>query len=158
MKKTILCAAALAILPFAGMACEKHTVHVEDSYARMSGKDAKTAAAFMAIGNHTDKQCTLIGASTDVAEMTELHTHKEENGVMKMMKAENGFTIPSQGQHLLDRGGDHVMMMNLKSPLKQGDTIKMTLDFGDCGKVEADIPVDNERTEGLGGHGHEHKH
>ena len=134
-------AAAMALFPLAALAHDG--VAVEDGYARAS--NPKAGAAFMVLDNHREVACTLSGASTDVAEKAELHTHTEVDGVMKMGPIEGGIEVAPGARHALARGGDHVMLMGLHQPLENGQTVKLTLDFGDCGKVDVDLPVDNER-------------
>lgn len=139
--KTLTIAAIAALLPVAAMAQTELTV--TDAYAR--GANPKAGAAFMTIHNPTDKECHFSAANSDVSMKTELHTHKEVDGVMKMMKVEEGFIIPAKGEHALARGGDHVMFMGLKAPLENGQNVPVTLDFGDCGTMDLTVTVDNDR-------------
>jgi copper(I)-binding protein len=140
--KSIYLAAVAALIPFAAAAHDG--VEVQDAYARSA--NPVTGAAFMVLSNHVDRDCRLSGVSSDVAERVELHTHREVDGVMKMTEVEEGFPIPANGTHELARGGDHVMFLGLKSPLEDGQTIPLTLDFGDCGTEQVEVPVDNQRT------------
>ncbi len=139
--KKISVAVAFALLPFSALA--DGNVVVEDAYARSA--NPKTGAIFMALQNHGDAACTLIAVSSDVAERVELHTHQEVDGVMKMVEVEGGISLPAGEGHMLKRGSDHVMLMGLHEPLAQGDNVALTLDFADCGEVELDVAVDNER-------------
>lgn len=149
--KPIALAAALALFPLATLADHSHDhmgqgdagITVEDAYAR--GSNPKAGAAFMVLTNSTDNACTLAGVASDVAEKVELHTHAEVDGVMKMGKIEGGIEIPAMASHKLQRGADHVMLMGLKAPLKDGDKFALTLDFGDCGTQSVEVPVDNQR-------------
>ncbi len=142
---TAATAALLAVPALAGS-----VISVEDAYARSSGMMAKAGAAFMTIVNSGDSDDQLIGARTDAAKVTELHTHiAGDGGVMKMRKVEGGFTIPAGGKHMLMRGGDHVMLMGLTRPLEQGDTITLTLIFEDAGEITIEVPVDLERGGGM---------
>jgi hypothetical protein len=85
----------------------------------------------------------LIAAATDAAERAELHTHVEDpSGMMQMLNVPEGFAIPAQGRRDLARGGDHVMLMGLTRPLKDGDRIALTLTFERSGPVTLDVPVD----------------
>ena len=134
--------AALAVLsPAAALAQDGLTIR--DAYARSA--NPRSGAVFMVVENHRDAECRLIGAASDAAEMVELHTHAEVDGVMKMQKVEGG-------QHALARGGDHVMLMGLTAPLADGDTVALTLDFGDCGTRQVEAPVDNDRVEEMQAH------
>lgn len=156
--KTVFMAAAAALIPFVAAATDA-TLTVSDTYAR--GANPKAGAAFMTIENHGDADCQMIGAASDVSKLVELHTHKEEDGVMRMMKVEEGFTIPANGSYALARGGDHVMFMGLHQPFRNGQVVPLTLDFGDCGTVALEVTVDNDRNPMMGGghqmHGKMHK-
>lgn len=151
--KTLLSLAAMAVaLPFAAFAHDGE-VGIHDGYARAS--NPKSGAAFMLLHNGTDEECTLVGVISDVAEKTELHTHKDENGVMRMLSADP-IVMPARSQHELVRGGDHIMMMGLKAPLENGQDIALQLDFGDCGKLDVTVPVDNDRQPGAAAANAEH--
>ena len=140
--KRLTLAAAAAVLPTLALAAEP-VPQVADAYARSA--NPAVAGAFMTIHNPGTTECVLTGATSDAAEKVELHTHKEEGGVMKMVAVEGGLAIPAGGDHALIRGGDHIMFMGLKQPVKDGDTLPVTLDFGACGTVPLSIPVDNQR-------------
>jgi copper(I)-binding protein len=143
--KTTLFAAATAAFAFA-LPALAGDIMVQDSYARASTAMSKSGAAFMVLMNEGDQDDRLIGASSDVAMRVELHTHKDNGqGVMSMVKVEEGFPIPAHGSHALARGGDHVMLMGLTHPLVQGEVIKITLTFEKAGEMTVEVPVDLER-------------
>ena len=70
------------------------------------------------------------------------------NGVMKMRPVEKGLTIDPGKTVKLAPGGYHLMMMDLKNPLKQGDKLPVTLEFEKAGKVSVSLDV-----EGVGAQG-----
>jgi periplasmic copper chaperone A len=127
-------------------------VHINDAYARVMGGVGASGAVFFEIENHQDEDDRLISVASDVAEKVELHTHKEEGGVMKMLHVPEGFAVPGLGFHTLARGGDHVMLMGLKSALKNGDSIELTLTFERAGEVQVQAVIDNDRKAEAGGH------
>lgn len=133
--------AVAALFPAAALA--QDGLAVRDAYARSA--NPKAGAVFMVIENRGTTECILTAASTEAAERAELHTHAEEAGVMKMSRIEDGIAVPAGGEHGLVRGGDHVMLMGLQSPLADGDTVALTLDFGDCGTLPVEATVDNDR-------------
>ncbi|MEM6464569.1 MAG: copper chaperone PCu(A)C, partial [Pseudomonadota bacterium] len=102
----------------------------------------------------------LIGGSAAFAGKVEIHDMVVENDVMKMREIEGGLEIPAGGEVTLERGGLHVMFMQLQEPMKEGETRTVTLEFENAGAVEFDVPV--KRVEGGGhhehGHGHGHAH
>ncbi|MDA0319033.1 MAG: copper chaperone PCu(A)C [Proteobacteria bacterium] len=142
--KALLAAAAASVVSSAVLAGD---IMIHDPYARVSSKSAKSGAAFMAIHNHSLESDVLISVESTVAKKVELHTHKEVEGVMKMIKLEDGIVIPGMGHHALKRGGDHVMFMGLTQSLRHGDDIEVTLIFERGGRVKLKIPVDLERTD-----------
>ena len=150
--KTLTLAAVAALLPLAAQAHDG--MHVEDAYVRSS--NAVTAAAFMRLENHRAVDCTLQAVTTPDAERAERHSHQEQDGIMRMGRIEGGITTPAGDSHLLQRGGDHIMLLGLTKPLKQGDHVALTLDFGDCGTVDLTAPVDNRRKPMGGASAHAH--
>jgi copper(I)-binding protein len=121
-------------------------ITIDDAYARSSGPSAKSGAAFFVIHNSGETEDRLIGAASDVAKVVELHTHIEQDGIMKMRQDKDGFEVPAMGAHALQRGADHVMFMGLTAPMVQGDTFEITLTFEQAGEITITVPVDLERT------------
>jgi copper(I)-binding protein len=131
-------------------------VMVMDAYARVASKVAKSGAAFMMIHNYSDRDDRLIAAASDVAKRVELHTHIEEDGVMKMTKIEDGMIIPAGGMLALKRGGDHVMFMGLTRSLEHGDMFELTLIFEHAADVILTVPVDMEGQDKMTAPTHSH--
>lgn len=143
MIRTISLAAAAALFAMPALACDGFAVH--DAYARSSTMMSQSGAAFMVLHNHGTADCRIVAARSDAARRTELHTHiADANGVMQMRQVE-GFDIPADGEHLLQRGSDHVMLMGLNAPLEQGATFELTFVFEDGSEFTTTVPVDNER-------------
>lgn len=148
--KSLFCAAAAAFI-LAGPAAADDMILVQDPYARSSTMMSESGAAFMVLMNHGTEDDRLVSAASDVAQRVELHTHiQDANGVMKMVKVEEGFDVPAGGMHALERGGDHVMFLGLTRPLAQGDMIDLTLTFEKAGEMTVQVPVDLERKPGAG--------
>jgi len=160
MKRLALTVAFAAFTALPAVACEG--IHIHDAYARASTAMSQSGAAFMQIINHGTVDRRLIGARSDIAERVELHTHIEDAaGVMRMVEVEEGFVIPADGEHLLARGGDHIMFLGLTRPMQQGDEITVTLIFEEGDDMDIVIPVDLERMPAAHGdhsHGHSHDH
>ena len=121
---------------------------ISDAYARSAGPLAKAGAAYMKIMNHSDESDRLIGVQSDIAKKTELHTHlKDDNGVIRMVRIDEGIEIGSMKEHRLVRGGQHIMFMGLKEAFKTGKIIPVTLFFEIAGEVGVEIVVDQDRNE-----------
>lgn len=132
-------------------------IMVDDAYIRSSTAKSTSGAAFMVVMNHSGADDRLIGASSDVAEEVELHTHtSDDNGVMRMGEIEGGVAIASDEMHAFKRGGDHLMFMGLKGPLEQGAMVPVTLEFEKAGAVEIEVMVDQDRKPNHGKMKHDH--
>ena len=118
---------------------------IDDAYGRVARPGAPTGAVFMTIQNDTQQDDRLIGVESPIAKRVELHTHIEEDGIMKMRKVEAGFLVMSGGTRELARGGDHVMLMGLGENLTTGDSFPLTLIFEDAGELTITVTVDTER-------------
>jgi copper(I)-binding protein len=134
-------------------------VVIEDAYARVSSAMAQSGAVFMRIYNHNDFDEVLIGATSDVAERVELHTHTQDAaGVMRMIEVEGGIAMAADETVMLERGGLHVMLLGLTRPLENGDSFSLTLEFQNSDPITIDVTVDLDRTPSHGGGGHDHGH
>lgn len=145
MKRLLTAALCLATTPaFAG------GITIDDAYARASRPGAPTGAMFMAITNTAETADRLIGAASPVAQMVELHTHIEADGIMRMRPIEGGIEVQAGQTHMLQRGGDHVMLMGVTETLENGDVVPLVLNFEQAGEVELEVVVDNDREQGHG--------
>jgi periplasmic copper chaperone A len=108
---------------------------VTQAWSRATPKGAKIGGGYLTIENKGSTTDRLIGGSADVAAKVEIHEMTMSNGVMKMRPLENGLVIEPGKTVKLAPGGYHLMLMDLKSPLKQGDKLPITLEFEKAGKV-----------------------
>ena len=130
-------------------------IMISDAYARSSGPLARAGAAYLTIMNHSDESDRLVGVQSNIAKKTELHTHlKDDNGVMKMVRIDEGIKIGSMKEHSLVRGGQHIMFMGLKEPFETGKIIPLTLLFEKAGEVGIKIVIDQDRKEKKHSHSH----
>jgi len=99
-----------------------------------------TGGVYAEIGNGGTVDDHLVAASTPAAAMTALHTTTQENGMM-MMKDVPGFDLKAGATLRFQPGGNHIMLMGLKAPLKQGDHLTLTLTFAKAGTITVEVPV-----------------
>ena len=128
-------------------------VEVEAAWARPTAPSAKVGGAFMTLvgGKEADR---VISASSPAAGVVELHTHIMEDGVAKM-RAIPAIDVPAGAKVALKPGGLHIMLINLKAPLKSGTMIPLKLKFEKAGEVSVDVAVGQSATEGKA---NEHHH
>ncbi len=104
-------------------------------WARTTPPTAKTGAAYMVIKNTGSADDTLVGVSSSIADKTQIHETQMEGGVMKMRHV-GKIAIPAGGVATLKPGSFHIMFVGLHNPVKEGDTIALTLTFENSGSVE----------------------
>jgi copper(I)-binding protein len=117
------------------------TLRVSNPFARATPPGAKVAGAFMTIKNAGPEADRLISASSPAAGLVEIHEMAMEGGVMKM-RALKGIDLKPGATVELQPGGYHVMLEDLKQPLKQGEQIPVTLNFEKAGAIEIKVKVE----------------
>lgn len=118
-------------------------VVVTDAWARTSVQGQKATGAFMTL---TAKKGTrLVGASSPVAGVAEVHEMKMEGDIMRMRAVAAGLDLPAGKAVELKPGGYHVMLLDLKTALPKDTTVPLTLVFKDAkgveSKIELKVPV-----------------
>lgn len=128
---------------FAGPAVTEamaHDITVSSPWSRATSTNAPNGAAFMMIHNAGATDDRLVSAATDKAERVELHTHRMEEGVMKMRQVDV-IDVPAGGEAELKPGGLHVMMFGLRAPLGEGETFPLELTFEHGGTQTVEVTV-----------------
>lgn len=138
-------AASLVCLPAwaAGLADQ---IEVVNPYVRVAPPGAKATGAFMALRNGGDKEVKLVKANSTVANVTELHNHINDNGVMRMRQVPE-IVVPAKGETMLKPGSYHVMLIDMKAPMKEGDQVAITLGFADGSSKEVNAVARMPMTE-----------
>lgn len=111
------------------------------AFARATPPGAPVGGGFLSIANDGAADDLLLGGSATFADTVEVHEMKMEGEVMQMRALPEGLDIPAGEITELKPGGLHLMFMGLKQPLKQGDTVEVTLDFQRAGKVVLPLAV-----------------
>lgn len=114
---------------------------------------ARTGAIYLSIMNHGAADDALVSAATPAAEHVTIHETTMENDVMKMNEVERLVT-PAASTIDLKPAATHLMLTGLKVPLKEGETISLTLTFEKSGEVKIDVPVVDIKSIPASGHDH----
>jgi len=147
----LLLAATLPCISFAANA----DLLIDDPYVRLAPPNAPASGAFMLIRNTGKANRQLIKAESPAAKTVELHTHINENGVMKMREVA-AINVSAGGQTELKPGSYHIMLIGMKQQLKEGDAIPLTLSFDDGSKKQIIAPVRKLQTTMPAGKGMQH--
>ena len=127
---------------------------ISQAWSRATPGGAKTGGGFLTIENKGSAPDRLVAVSGDFAGKIEVHEMAVKNGVMTMRPLENGLTIEPGKTVTLAPGGYHLMMLDLKAPLKQGDKLPVTLQFEKAGTVAVTLDVQGVGAKGPAAEGH----
>ncbi|MEW2583183.1 copper chaperone PCu(A)C [Streptomyces virginiae] len=125
--------AALAISGCSGDSGPKMTV--SGAFMPQPVND-KMAGAFMVISNPTETPDKLTGATSPLSDDLQIHETKDQ----KMQQVQS-MDVPADGELRLERGGNHIMFMGLKSTPKVGDKVTVELRFEKAGSVKVELDV-----------------
>ena len=115
---------------------------ITQAWSRATPGGAKIAGGYLTIENKGTAPDRLIGGSAEVSDKIQVHEMAVNNGVMTMRPLDKGLTIEPGRTVKLAPGGYHLMMFDLKSPLKAGEKVPVTLDFEKAGKVTVTLNVE----------------
>jgi copper(I)-binding protein len=146
--------AALAVAPAVAQDYRAGTIKIEAPWLRATPSGAKVAGGYMKLHNTASEPDRLIGGSTAVAGSFELHEMKMKGSVMEMRELPDGLEVAPGKSVELKPGSYHIMLLDLKRPLKEGDKVKGTLHFEKAGKVEVEFAVRGMGSKGPGAPGH----
>ena len=143
----VLAVAALLVLSASCSPSPREAgVRIVEPWTRATPPGAGVGAGYMTIANGTATPVRLLGGETEVAEKVEVHAMSMDGGVMRMRPLAEGLDVPAGGEVALKPSGMHLMLIGLKRPLVEGETVAMTLLFDGGARVETELPV-----EGIGG-------
>jgi copper(I)-binding protein len=156
MRKIIAISFGLVLMAVAGSPMRAEDAKAGDlvisqAWSRATPNGAKIGAGYFTIENKGATADKLVGVSGDVSPRIEVHEMSMNNGVMKMRPVDGGLTIDPGKTVKLAPSGYHLMIMDLKSPLKQGDKLPLTLQFEKAGKVAVTLDVQGVGAQGPGG-------
>ena len=145
--------AALFTAPLRAEDVKAGDLVITQAWSRATPGGAKIAGGYLTIENKGSTPDRLIRGSADISSKIEVHEMAVNNGVMTMRELDKGLAIEPGKTVKLAPGGYHLMLMDLKGPLKQGDKVPLTLEFEKAGKVTLSLDV-----QGVGAQAPAHDH
>src|SRR6476659_11327977 len=143
VRRAIACATVLAyfLAPALAQEVKAGDLVITQAWSRATPGGAKVAGGYLTIQNKGSAADRLIGGAADVADKVQVHEMATTNGVMTMRPLDKGLSIEPGKTVNLAPGGYHLMLMDLKNPLKQGEKVPLTLEFEKAGKVTLSLDV-----------------
>ncbi len=101
---------------------------------------SRPAAGYFDLFNNSGTARELVGASSPACGTLMLHKSTDQGGIDRMVMA-GSVPVPAHGRVSFAPGGYHMMCMTPTPELKVGNSVPVTLRFGDGGTLSASFPV-----------------
>ncbi|MER5205189.1 copper chaperone PCu(A)C [Streptomyces sp. NPDC002825] len=139
-RRTTALSAAVALaaaLALTGCSSASDKPKLEVSGAFMPQPVMDMAGGFLTIKNDGDTADKLTSVTSALSDDVTMHATKNQK-----MQEVTSFDIPANGELKLERGGSHLMFMELKSKPKQGEKVGIELHFEKSDPIKVDLPVE----------------
>jgi hypothetical protein len=139
-----LIAAALMLLPVSHSTAREYTtghLSIGQPWARATPPGARNGAGYLMLRNDGREDDRLLRAEADVSVAVELHAHRMEDGMMAMRPLSD-LPIPAGATVELKPGGMHLMLVELKRPLRVGERFPVTLHFAHAPSITVEFHVE----------------
>lgn len=115
-------------------------IEITQPWSKAVPPTSNVAAAFLSIINHGNIDDTLIAVHSPIAQVAELHTLNNNNGLMQMRQVK-AINITANQQQQLAPGGFHVMLLNLTEVPTLNSDFPLTLTFKHAGDITVSVAV-----------------
>lgn len=119
---------------------EEIGINVINFFSKALPPVSRNGAVYLTIINNGEQLDRLVGATTPIAKLAEIHTHKNDDGIIRMRKVDF-VEIDKKEEISLVPGGDHIMLVHLMKPLIEGEEFPLTLHFEEMGDVSITVPI-----------------
>jgi len=153
MTGKFLLAAALALAASGALAHDYKAgaITIKHPWTRATPRGASVGAGYFTLTNTGSTPDRLTGATAAAADHVEMHQMSMVDGVMRMRPVKDGIELKPGETVEFKSNAFHLMMIDLKAPLQQGQRVKGTLTFEKAGTVDIEFAV-----EAIGGPAHAH--
>ncbi|MFL1455878.1 copper chaperone PCu(A)C [Marinobacter sp. GN3S48] len=159
----LLACSALMTTPVMAHDYTRGTVKIDHPWSRPTPPGMPMGVGYMAITNNGTSDITFTSARTPRAKEVSIHESRMTDGVMSMRTLENGLIIPAGETVELKPHSYHLMLEKLKGPLKEGESIPLTVSFDGAETMDVELNVESldgaavpEKKDKMDMQGHEH--
>lgn len=114
-------------------------IAVTDVLCRPTPNGRQVTGCYMTVTSAADD--TLVSIESPVAALAQVHETRMESNMMMMRELEAGLPLPAGEAVELKPGGNHIMLMGVREPLRAGQTVPLTLTFATAAPVEVTASV-----------------
>lgn len=134
-------------------------VKVDHPWSRPTPPGTPMGVGYLNISNSGSSDITLVGAATPRAGSVSIHETSMHDGVMRMAPVKGGLLIPAGTTVELKPHSFHLMLEKLKTPLREGESIPLSLRFEGAGDMQVELTVESldgqaDKTEKMDHSGH----
>lgn len=139
----LLAAAMLALCSNAlAHGYEAGDIEIHHPHARATPPGAANGAAYLGLTNRGAAQERLLSASGAVAGRIEIHETRVTDSVVAMRPVPEGVAIAPGARVDLAPGGYHLMLIDLRHPLAEGERVPIVLTFETAGDIEVELAIE----------------
>ena len=131
------------------------SIHIRDPFSSALPPISKNGAVYLTLTNHGHLSDHLVGAATPIAERAEMHTHRMEDGLMKMRKVDQVELQPHE-EVVFTPSGNHIMLIGLSQVLKKGERFPLMLHFKEAGHTMVQVIIEAAGTNPATKRDHDH--
>ena len=131
------------------------SIHIDPPWSRALPPSSTHGAVYLTVTNHGHQLDRLVEVASPIAQHAEFHTHRLEDGMIKMRQIES-LALPPHETVSFVPGGHHIMLIGLKQPLKQGHPFPIVLQFEQAGEITLEVTVQAAGATSASQTGHDH--
>jgi len=120
-------------------------IEIGHPWARATLPAAKVGGGYLKLTNEGTTDDRLVTVSSPIAERAEIHSMDMKDGVMMMRPMADGIEIKAGETVEFAPGGFHLMLIDLKQPMTEGERVPLTLKFEKAGSIEVELAVEAAR-------------
>lgn len=107
---------------------------LDKAWIRATPPNARVAGAFLTIENNGNSADRLLSVRTDAAMRVEMHEMKMQGEMMQMRELKDALVLPAKQAVTLQPGGIHLMLIEPKQPIAEGQLVSLILRFEKAGE------------------------
>jgi copper(I)-binding protein len=146
---------ALANFFLSGAARAEPQIEISNAWARATPGASSIGAAYLQVANTGDAPDRLVSVTSFVARAAELHATIQDGDIMRMHKIDAVEIAPGAAV-AFKPNGMHIMLVDLKGPLRQGNSFALTLTFAESGTTTVEVTVQPAGASGMEMPAHRH--
>jgi hypothetical protein len=116
----------------------KGTVSIEEAWIRAQPDQGANSAAYFTLCNGGGEPVSVSKLAASIAGMAEAHETVTDASGRKSMQPLRVLSIAPGERVILEPGGMHLMLMELKAPIAAGDSTTITVSFSNGSSVSAE--------------------